>query len=339
MAKRIGKYTIELESPVKVISSVSAVGKKEGEGPLKSCFDEIIDDVTLNQKTWEQAECELQKRAVERAIDKLNLKPHDIDIIFGGDLLSQCSATSFCLRNFDIPFAGLYGACSTMALSMVLASLFVDTGIAKRAAAVTSSHFCSAEKQFRIPLEYGGQRPPTAQWTVTASGCAIFSKSKQSKIKATKVIFGRICDLGVKDAANMGAAMAPAACETICGFLKDTNTKPEDYDLILTGDLGKVGSQLLNELCIREYSIDISNVQNDCGLMIYNLDRQDVNSGGSGAGCSACVVCSDIFKRIEKGELNRVLFAGTGALLSSLSPLQGETIPAIAHGILFEREN
>ena len=185
MAKRIVKYTIELENPVKVISSASTVGKKEGEGPLAGSFDEIIDDVTLNQKTWEQAESELQKRAVMRAMAKSNLKPEDIDIIFGGDLLSQCSATSFCLRNFDIPFAGLYGACSTMALSMVLSSLFVDTGIAQSAAAVTSSHFCSAEKQFRTPLEYGGQRPPTAQWTVTASGRAIFSKSKESKIKVS----------------------------------------------------------------------------------------------------------------------------------------------------------
>ena len=338
MAKRIGKHTIELENKIKVVSSASIVGKKEGEGPLSNYFDEIIDDATLKQNTWEQAESELQKRTLIKAMDNKKLKPDDIDIIFGGDLLNQCSATSFSIRNFDIAFAGLYGACSTMALSMALSSLFVDSGIAGKAAAITSSHFCSAEKQFRTPLEYGGQRPPTAQWTVTASGCAIFSGSKQSKIRATKVIFGRICDMGIEDAANMGAAMAPAACETICSFLIDTNTKPEDYDLILTGDLGKIGSDLLKKLCVSEYSIDISDVQDDCGLMIYNLDSQDVNSGGSGAGCSACVVCSNIFKRMEDGELNKVLFVGTGALLSSLSPLQGETIPAIAHGILFERD-
>ena len=249
-----------------------------------------------------------------------------------GDLLSQCSGSAFCARDLGIPFVGLYGACSTMALSLALAALSVDSGAARIAAAATSSHFCSAEKQFRTPLEYGGQRPPTAQWTATAAGCAVIGEAASPHIEAAA--FGRITDYGVKDANNMGAAMAPAACSTIAAFLRDTKTQPEDFDLILTGDLGYVGSTLLRELMLKQEHIDITTRHKDCGLMLYRLDEQDVNSGGSGCGCSAAVVCSHIVDELRAGRLGRVLFVGTGALLSAVSPLQGETVPSIAHAVL-----
>ena len=213
-----------------------------------------------------------------------------------------------------------------------MAALSVDSGAARIAAAATSSHFCSAEKQFRTPLEYGGQRPPTAQWTATAAGCAVIGKSASPHIEAAT--FGRITDYGVKDANNMGAAMAPAACSTITAFLQDTKTQPEDLDLILTGDLGYVGSTLLRELMRKQEHIDITTCHNDCGLMLYRLNEQDVNSGGSGCGCSAAVVCSHIVSEMRSGRLNKVLFVGTGALLSAVSPLQGETVPSIAHAVL-----
>lgn len=337
MPERIGKSVIKLQNEVNIISASSIVGKKEGEGPLKDKFDECLTDMKLNKDTWEQSESEMQKKAISICMQKADLKEKDIDFLFAGDLLSQCSASCFGARSYNIPFVGLYGACSTMAEALALSALSVETGISKRSMAVTSSHFCSAEKQFRTPLEYGGQRPPTSQWTATASGCTIVGKNDKSKVKVSMVSFGKVCDMGITDANNMGAAMAPAACETICSFLKDTKTKPDDYSMILTGDLGKIGSDILKRLCTEQYGIDIRNCHNDCGLMLFNLDEQDVNSGASGCGCSACVLCADIFKRIESGELSKVLFVGTGALLSNVSPLQGETIPAIAHAVLLER--
>ena len=274
----------------------------------------------------------MQQRAVIKAIEKSGMIAADIDLLMAGDLLSQCSGSAFCARDLGIPFVGLYGACSTMALSVALAALSGDSGAARIAAAATSSHFCSAEKQFRTPLEYGGQRPPTAQWTATAAGCAVIGEAASPHIEA--VAFGRITDYGVKDANNMGAAMAPAACSTIAAFLRDTKTQPEDFDLILTGDLGYVGSTLLRELMLKQEHIDITTRHKDCGLMLYRLDEQDVNSGGSGCGCSAAVVCSHIVDELRAGRLGRVLFVGTGALLSAVSPLQGETVPSIAHAVL-----
>ena len=269
---------------------------------------------------------------VVKAIEKSGMTAADIDMLMAGDLLSQCSGSAFGARDLGIPFVGLYGACSTMALSLAMAALSVDSGAARIAAAATSSHFCSAEKQFRTPLEYGGQRPPTAQWTATAAGCAVIGKSASPHIELAT--FGRITDYGVKDANNMGAAMAPAACSTITAFLQDTKTQPEDLDLILTGDLGYVGSTLLRELMRKQEHIDITTRHNDCGLMLYRLNEQDVNSGGSGCGCSAAVVCSHIVSEMRSGRLNKVLFVGTGALLSAVSPLQGETVPSIAHAVL-----
>ncbi len=310
------------------------VGKKEGEGPLKEKFDYVYEDGSAGEKTWEKAESIIHGDAVSKAIDKAGMAVGEIDVIFAGDLLNQCIGTTFGIKELGIPFAGMYGACSTMALSMIAASVCVDSRIAVNAVASTSSHFCSAEKQFRMPLEYGGQRTPTSQWTATAAGAVVIS-DKQSKIGVEKVIIGRIQDYGIKDANNMGAAMAPAACRTIADFLNDTNTVPEDYDMILTGDLGSVGTELLCELMIKQENIDISSVHNDCGLLLYDIEKQkDVAAGGSGCGCSGAVLCSDILNRIESGELKKVLFVGTGALMSSVSSLQNESIPSIAHGVL-----
>lgn len=333
MAMRAGRYTITLPSRPTVLGFGAVGGKKEGEGPLAAEFDHIFEDSTLGEASWEKAESKLHREAVLYALSKAQKSPADIDVIFAGDLLSQCIGTCFGIRELDMPFAGLYGACSTMALSLLMAAVFIDTGTARLAVASTSSHFCSAEKQFRFPLEYGGQRPPSAQWTATAAGAAVLGASGEGP-RVESVIIGKMQDLGIKDANNMGAAMAPAASATIAAFLHDTCTTPEEYDMILTGDLGAVGSKLLIELLRKDYQIDIASVHADCGLMLYDLDRQDVNSGASGCGCSGSVVCSYVMSRLKQGELRRVLFVGTGALMSAVSSKQGETIPGIAHGVL-----
>ena len=333
MAIRTGRFTITLPSRPVVQGFAAVAGKKEGEGPLAAEFDHIFDDTTLGEVSWEKAESKLHREAVIRALSKAQKSPADGEVIYAGDLLSQCIGTCFGIRELDMPFAGLYGACSTMALSLLMASVFIDTGTAGLAVASTSSHFCSAEKQFRLPLEYGGQRPPSAQWTATAAGAAVLASSGEGP-RVESVIIGKMQDLGIKDANNMGAAMAPSASSTIAAFLHDTCTVPEDYDMILTGDLGAVGSKLLIELLRKDYQIDIAGVHADCGLMLYDLDAQDVNAGASGCGCSGSVVCSYILSRLKQGELKRVLFVGTGALMSAVSAKQGETIPGIAHGVL-----
>lgn len=329
MAKRIGKYTIQMENMPCVQGFASVCGKKESQGPLGNEFDYTFDDTTLGESSWEKAESKLQTEAVNRALDKASVAPSDIDFIFAGDLLNQCISSTFGLRNLNIPFLGQYGACSTMAQTLALSSLMIDSKIANRCIAVTSSHFCSAERQFRFPLEYGGQRTPTAQWTVTGSGAIVIGNTGQSPV-ISSVTIGRITDLGIKDPANMGAAMAPAACSTLIDFFKDTNTNPNDYDLILTGDLGEVGSKLLKDLTKRE-GISIDERHNDCGLMIYDKEKQDVHAGGSGCGCSAVVLCSTILNQLKSGKLNNVIFMATGALMSPTSSQQGESIPSIAH--------
>ena len=329
MPIRIGKGTISLPEGVYINSSAGVAGKKEKEGPLGEEFDIAFNNDKLGMESWEKAESELQKTAVSTMLEKAGLTAADIDVIFAGDLLNQCMSSTYGLRELGIPLLGQFGACSTMAQTLAVSAVFAASGAADRAAAVTSSHFCTAERQFRMPIDYGGQRSPTAQWTVTGAGAALVSRTP-SPVRIESLTVGRINDLKVKDATNMGAAMAPAAADTLLRFLADTDTVPQSYDLILTGDLGKTGTALFRELMLR-HGADVSQNHNDCGLMIYDLDAQDVHSGGSGCGCSASVFCSYIMRRIEKGELKSVLFIATGALMSPTASQQGESIPSIAH--------
>ena len=337
MAERLGKYTIILNSHPSVTGFAAVVGKTEGEGPLKDEFDFVFEDDTLGEASFEKAESALQKEAVTRALSKARKTPDEVDFSLAGDLLNQCIGSSFGLRSLNMPFIGLYGACSTMALSLGLASMLVDCGAARVTVASTSSHFCSAERQFRLPLEYGGQRTPTSQRTATAAGASVVERRQSGKPAVDAVTIGRITDLGIKDANNMGAAMAPAAANTIADFLKDTSSSPSDFDMILTGDLGKVGSRLLCELLQKDRGIDIESVHADCGLLLYDIEKQDVHAGGSGCGCGASVLNSYIMRRLESGELSRVLFVATGALMSPTSSLQGESIPSIAHAVLLSK--
>ncbi len=331
MSKRIGKRTIILENKPYIIGYGSVVGKKEYEGPLGHEFDAHDLDSRFGEESYEKAESTLQKIALETAMRKANVNENDIKMIFAGDLLNQCIGSYFGLRSKGIPLVGLYGACSTMTLGLSLASIMVDSGAADIAAAVTSSHFCSAERQYRFPLEYGVVRPQTAQWTVTGSGATVLSRERvEGKPYIDKVCFGEIEDLGVTDTNNMGAAMAPSAASTIKHFLEDTNTTLHDYDLVITGDLGKVGSDLLYELLEGE-GIDIRCRHSDCGLIIFDRENQDVHSGGSGCGCSAAVLNSFVMHRFESGDFKNILFMSTGALMSPTSSLQGESIPGISH--------
>lgn len=326
---RIGKYTIAYNNSPAITGFGSVVGKKESEGPLKDYFDKIEYDTKMGCDTWEQAESQLQKKAIQIALEKAKLKGDDIQITFGGDLLNQCISTNYSIRGFNIPFLGQYGACSTMIQSLLMAGLTVDGKYSQNSLAVTSSHFCSAERQFRFPLEYGGQRTPAAQWTVTGSGAIVVSQSGNGP-KLKHCTIGRVVDMGVTDINNMGAAMAPAACETIKSYLSDTKTKPSDYDLILTGDLGKIGSELLLQLLQKE-GINIAGQHNDCGMMIYNIDEQDVHAGGSGCGCCGSVFCSIILKKMCQHSLKNILVIATGALMSPTANQQGESTPGIAH--------
>ena len=336
MAIRRGK-TIITEVKPKVISFASAVGKKEGQGPLAKEFDEIYEDTTMGEDSWEKAESLYLKSAIGKALSKSGLNKSDIDVICSGDLLNQCIGSSFGIRDFQLPFCGVYGACSTMALSLCMTTLMLETGSFSNCIAATSSHFCSAEKQFRKPLEYGGQRPPSAQWTVTGSGAVVLGKDGGRGVYIDKIHLGTIQDLGILDSNNMGAAMAPAAKKTIADFLSDTGTKPSDYDAIFTGDLGSVGSELLCELMLKEEGIDLFGVHKDCGLMIFDRETQDVHAGGSGCGCSGSVLCSHILSGLHKGKYKNILFVATGALMSTVSSLQGQTIPGIAHLVNFRK--
>lgn len=340
--KKIGKTYI-FESPPLIIGSAGVAGKKEGEGPLGDDFDMVFDDTTMGQESFELAESAMLHDAIIRALASANVSPKDVDFVMTGDLLDQCTGSCFALKDLEMPFIGMYGACSTMALTLCNSAMLVSAG-ANICVAGASSHFASSERQFRYPLEYGGQRPPTAQWTVTGAGCAVVQNQRnidpenlQNAVKISAVHIGTITDLGIKDANNMGAAMAPAAARTIADFLHDTQTKPEDYDLILTGDLGLTGSKLLFELLQEDSEIDIETQHKDCGTMIFDLAEQDVNSGGSGCGCSASVVCSHIIKNIKNGTLKKVLFVATGALMSPTSTKQGQSIPGIAHAVLLEK--
>lgn len=331
MNQKLGNQTVRFGISPYIISRASVVGAKEGEGPLKSTFDMVVSDDKMGQKSWDLAEGAFQKTAVEIALKKANLKNTDIEYILSGDLQNQCAATHYGLRETNIPFLGLYGACSTMVESLSVGSMIICGGYASRVVCLTSSHFCSAEKQYRNPLEYGGQRTPTAQWTATASGAAVVAKDGNGP-RITHITTGKIVDKGITDVSNMGAAMAPAALDTITAHFKDTGRTPDDYDLILTGDLGVTGSEILCEL-IKKEGYDISGKHNDCGKMLYDIDEQDVHAGGSGCGCCASVLCGHILNELEKGTYKNILVAATGALMNPLTVLQGESIPTISHAV------
>lgn len=325
---------IKLQNTPSVRCAGTVVGKKEMEGPLSGCFDKYDDTDTFGMPTWEQSESEMQRIALNTALDKGGLTIHDIDGLFAGDLINQCISSGYGLANFDTQFFGLFGACSTVAESMILASILIDSGKYKRAAAVTSSHNCSAERQFRFPIEYGGQRTPTAQWTVTGAA-AIVIEAEGDGPYITEVLPGRVCDKGITDNANMGAAMAPAAADTLKRYFDESGKRPDDFSAIYTGDLGNEGSGILIELLNSE-GYNISNVHNDCGIMIYDREAQDVHAGGSGCGCSATVFGGYILPRLKRKELHDLLFVATGAMMNSASLQQGLTIPGIAHLLHFK---
>lgn len=335
MNKKLGKQTVIFEKPPIIEGFASIAGQKEGEGPLRDSFDCVLSDDSCGEKSWEKAESAILKNAVSYAMKKTKISAQEVDYIFGGDLINQCVSAHYALRDFNIPFFGLYGACSTMTEGMSLAAMLVGGDYAKRAMCVTSSHFCSSEKQFRYPLEYGGQRAPSAQWTVTGAGCAIIARNGNGP-QITHVTTGKIVDKGITDIGNMGAAMAPAAIDTLTAHFKDTGRQPQDYDLILTGDLGVVGSDVLVELMLEE-GYDIGELHNDCGKMIFDIEKQDVHSGGSGCGCCGSVLCGHILKALTNGEYDRILVMATGALMNPMTVQQGESIPAIAHAVVIER--
>ncbi|MDO4276556.1 MAG: stage V sporulation protein AD [Eubacteriales bacterium] len=345
-----GASSIKFEEPVYIQSTASIVGKKEGEGPLKDSFDMICEDPMFGVDTWEAAESSMQKEAASMAIGKAGLKPEDIRIIFAGDLLAQTIASSFGTAGLGIPFYGLYGACSTMGESLSLGAMAIAAGYGEHILCATSSHFGSAEKEFRFPLGYGNQRPFSATWTVTGSGACVLGAQPPASDSSDKVLplrvgngcavitgvtTGKIVDYGLKDSLNMGGCMAPAACDTIYQNLKDFCRKPSDYDYIFTGDLGVVGQKILFDL-MEEKNIDIQKQHQDCGLLIFDGETQDTHAGGSGCGCSATVLASHILPKVASGEWKRILFVPTGALLSKVSFNEGDSIPGIAHAVVIE---
>ncbi len=338
---RLGMQTVRLSSRPSICAAAACAGKKEGEGPLGAAFDFVAKDDRCGQDSFELAEKYLYLEAIRKALKKGGTRAENVHFLLGGDLLNQIITASFSARELAIPFIGLYGACSTMAESLALGSMLLDGGHAAQALCAASSHFCTAERQYRYPLEFGAQRPPTAQWTVTGAGAALLSLSPSAPVLAhiTHVCMGRVVDLGVTDANNMGAAMAPAAADTLLALLTDTDTTPEDYDLIVTGDLGKVGHDLLLQLMREQRMPLLPDRSTDCGLLIYDREKQDVHAGGSGCGCSAVVLCAHLLPRLQTGELRRIIFMATGALMSTTSSQQGESIPGVAHAIVLESPN
>lgn len=336
MSKRVGAATILMENKISVTSFSTVGGKKEGEGPMRDCFDYIDSDDRFGQNSFEEAESAMQGIAMQNMLEKRGIEPKELSMMFGGDLLNQCIGTSFGVFDFRVPYIGIYGACSTMSEGLMLAAMSVDSGAGDRVAAITSSHFCTAERQYRMPLDYGGQRTPTSQWTATASGALLVERGqKPPYVRAVTV--GRMEDKGIKDANNMGAAMAPAAYSTIKRFFEDTGTEPGQFDRIVTGDLGSVGSRILCELLHRD-GIEIYDRHLDCGRMIYS-EEQDVHAGGSGCGCAASMLCGYFLPQIRDGGLKNILFAATGALLSPTSTMQGKSIPGISHLVWISGES
>lgn len=334
MNQHIGKQSIKFEKPPVIAAWASVAGKKEKEGPLGNSFDITFQDSYFGQSTWEQAEQKMQQTALETVIKKSGIAKETVGLVFSGDLLNQCIGSSFVLKNENIPHIGLYGACSTMAESMMMAAMSVGGNYFDHVVAMTSSHFASSERQYRFPLNYGGQRPPTSQWTVTGAGAVMLQRNGNGP-KITGCTIGTVVDLGIQDANNMGAAMAPAAFETIRAHFNDFHTTADDYDLIVTGDLGQIGKELLIKLCSKG-KIPVGGKITDCGSLIYDPTAQDVHCGGSGCGCSAITLCGYLLDQIKKGKLNKILFCGTGALLSPTSTQQGLPIPGVCHAVVIE---
>lgn len=341
MIKRIGKRTLALENRPYLLGHAAAVGKKEGEGPLGERFDYVAKNDRMGQRSWELAESELQKTAIRLALRKATLPERSLDLILAGDLLNQCIGSFLASMHANVPYLGQYGACSTMAQGLALGGCLVESGAADRLLAAASSHFCSAERQYRFPLAYGGQRTPTAQWTATAAGAAVLGSepvpngAEPCDVRVTHVLFGRMVEMGVTDAANMGAAMAPAAADTLSALLEDLGAQPRDFDCIVTGDLGHIGADLLLTL-LRGDSIDLSPVYSDCGSLIFG-DKQDAHAGGSGCGYSAAVLCGPLLRDMHRGKIHRLVFAGTGAMMSPTSVQQGQPIAGICHAVVLER--
>ncbi len=331
--QKIGKQTIKFDNPPTISQTACIVGPKESDGPLAKYFDQCLEDEFWGEDSWEKAESKIIKETVNTLISKSGIPSDKIDYCFAGDLLNQCISSSFGLRELNIPFFGIFGACSTFVEGMSLASVFVESGI-EHAICASSSHFCSAEKQFRFPLELGNQRTPTAQWTVTGAGAAIISKSGTGPF-ITHITPGKIVDMGIKDANNMGAAMAPAAFDTLMTHFKDTGRKPSYYDAIITGDLGYIGKEILIDLMLAD-GYNIKSNYNDCGVMIFDKEKQDTHAGGSGCGCCGSVFSGYLFKQLKAKKLKRILLIATGALTNSTSNQQGESIPGIAHAISIE---
>ncbi len=334
--KKLGSQTVKLENPPSIISSYSIVGPKEGEGPLKKYFDLILEDDLWGQESWEKAETKIQEECIKSAISEGGLSSKDIDYLIAGDLLNQIIATGYSARQLSIPFFGLYGACSTMTESLSLGAMIVDGGFADKIVCATSSHFSTAERQFRFPLEYGNQRKLSAQWTVTGAGASLIS-STGSGPYITYITSGKILDPGITDVANMGGAMAPAAIDTLINHFQDTGKDPSYYDLIISGDLGYVGKSIVIDL-MKKQGYDLTKNYTDCGVEIFDKKEQDTHAGGSGCGCSGSVFNGYILKEMAKGTLNKVLLMSTGALHSTLATQQGESIPGIAHAVAIENQ-
>lgn len=320
---------------VYISHSATMVGKLEGEGPLGSMFDLVEKDAYFGMSTWEQAESEMARRAINLLLSKAKMSDREVELILGGDLLNQCTATAFAAMTVPSPYIGLYGACSTLAEGLMVGGMFVDSGFFTNAIALASSHFCSSERQFRFPLEYGNQRPPVSQTTVTGTG-AFLIRSAPAEIQLTKALPGRIREMGIIDSNNMGAAMANAATDTILRYFDESKESPGDYDIIATGDLGREGYELTTEL-LSKCGLDLCGKFTDCGMLIYDYNTQDVNSGGSGCGCSACVTATLFFDKLKKREAKKIIVIGTGALLSPKTVLQKQPIPAVAHLVVIER--
>ena len=329
-----GKQSFVLPHPPVITTWASIAGKKESEGPLAHYFDVTSADNYWGQKTWEQAEKHMQRLALHKLAEKAQIKEEDFGVVLSGDLLNQCISSSFPLRNTGIAHLGLYGACSTMAESLLISAMVVSGHFSDRVVAMTSSHFAASERQYRFPLGYGGQRTPTSQWTVTGAGAALICSSGKGP-RITACTIGTVTDLGIKDANDMGCAMAPAAYHTIRSHFEDLQKSPDDFDLIVTGDLGQVGKEALIALC-RRNGINIGGKITDCGTLVFDNVTQDVHSGGSGCGCSAITLCSYLLGKIKAGKLKRILFCGTGALLSPTSTQQGLPIPGVCHAVCIE---